>query len=177
MIGAIDDLQFGIHLIHNDDLVATYYTDVPLNDGGWYNITLVLSPASIFAFIQGPNTICSPSCLISAIYPLDFDLSNPDTLTFGNIVPILNLSSTLQDHFPHPNGINGCIRDLTIESTQRDFTSGYLEGYPVGTGCPRDQYCLPDPCDNGGMCVASWEGYSCLCEPEFEGRNCSEGKL
>ena len=38
------------------------------------------------------------------------------------------------------------------------------------------QYCIPNPCKNGGTCFPEENGYRCACLSNFEGNDC-ESKL
>ena len=35
-------------------------------------------------------------------------------------------------------------------------------------------FCNPDPCQNGASCFENQEGFSCDCQPGYEGRTCNE---
>ncbi|XP_067419766.1 coagulation factor VII [Emydura macquarii macquarii] len=36
-------------------------------------------------------------------------------------------------------------------------------------------YCVSDPCQNGGTCVDEFQTYICLCPEEYKGKNCEKG--
>ena len=35
-------------------------------------------------------------------------------------------------------------------------------------------FCHPNPCQNGASCFENQEGFSCDCQPGYEGRTCNE---
>ncbi|XP_034938584.1 cubilin [Chelonus insularis] len=37
----------------------------------------------------------------------------------------------------------------------------------------RQNKCLDNPCRNGGTCIRIYDGYQCLCPPQWEGNNCA----
>lgn len=96
-------------------------------------------------------------------------------LTFGNIASVLNVSHDFLNHFSYMEGVNGCLRSVIINAGMMNLQTGYLDDFPVQPGCPREEYCIPDPCDNDGLCIASWNGYTCQCGVDYEGHNCTEG--
>ncbi|XP_048589921.1 fibropellin-1 isoform X4 [Nematostella vectensis] len=68
----------------------------------------------------------------------------------------------------HAHCENGrCVCD---EGYSGDGTKGGC--FKDGAANPR--FCLPSPCLNGGSCQELPNGYVCLCEPGFNGRNCEK---
>ena len=39
-----------------------------------------------------------------------------------------------------------------------------------------DNDCAINPCENGGTCQDSANGYNCTCPSGYSGKNCSDGK-
>ena len=35
--------------------------------------------------------------------------------------------------------------------------------------------CTPNPCNNGGTCVSTDEGFKCVCKPQYAGQLCETG--
>ena len=126
--------------------------------------------------MQGNGSVChSSGCTITANHPLLFSLSPPVSLTFGNAPAVLNSTEALLNQFLFTNGVNGCLRGVRFNGRAQDIQSGLLDSFPAQPGCPREEYCIPNPCGNDGLCVASWSGYSCQCGVDYEGHNCTEG--
>lgn len=42
----------------------------------------------------------------------------------------------------------------------------------VESGCPREEQCAPNPCENGGHCTDRWRDFSCKCERPYLGHTC-----
>ena len=38
-------------------------------------------------------------------------------------------------------------------------------------------YCLPNPCQNGGNCTDGVKSYNCSCVKGFNGKNCENGQF
>ena len=39
-----------------------------------------------------------------------------------------------------------------------------------------EHVCIPNPCENGGTCIAWGEEFTCTCAPGFRGKTCSKGE-
>ena len=156
-------------------MISPSYTAVPLSDGGWYEGTLFIQTDSLQMTLVG--AMCNPPCIVTVNSPGELSPVITGTLIFGNIVPVLNMSQTLLSYFPNTNGINGCIRNLVLYEggSVTTLDGGIIESYPVQPGCPRDDHCSPNLCQNEGLCVSSWDGYICQCGIDYTGYNCSEG--
>ncbi|XP_048845380.1 protein crumbs homolog 1-like [Brienomyrus brachyistius] len=76
----------------------------------------------------------------------------------------------------------GCIQDVRINSrrlqlypTGRPPSSYALERLVnVTRGCAGDSTCRNNPCQNGGVCYPTWDGYKCSCPAHAAGRHCEE---
>lgn len=42
----------------------------------------------------------------------------------------------------------------------------------VEQGCPREEQCQPNPCQNNGQCTDRWRDFSCKCERPYLGHTC-----
>ncbi|XP_015211168.2 protein crumbs homolog 1 isoform X1 [Lepisosteus oculatus] len=76
----------------------------------------------------------------------------------------------------------GCIQDLRINTKRLEF---YPIGIPLSSyritslvnvtrGCSGDNVCDTNPCQNGGVCYAMWDDFTCTCPPSTAGRTCEE---
>lgn len=175
----IEGLHLGVYLVKQDSISLSSFSNVPLNDGGWYLLTLSIQESFVQATISSNGSYCNPFCVVTAQYTADFgNVSLPFSglLTFGDIGSALNVSQAFLNHFFTAHSVDGCIRNLVYRGTIQTLDDGAISGYPIQVGCPRDQYCVPDPCDNEGLCIASWDGYSCQCGIDYSGNNCTEGE-
>ncbi|PSN38075.1 hypothetical protein C0J52_00824 [Blattella germanica] len=81
-----------------------------------------------------------------------------------------------------PGSFTGCMEDVVINGQwvlpdQNKEPSVLLEGPPValmgvGVGCPREDQCHPNPCQNGGACTDLWRNFSCACGRPYLGHTC-----
>ncbi|XP_078727412.1 cadherin EGF LAG seven-pass G-type receptor 2-like isoform X2 [Lampetra fluviatilis] len=68
----------------------------------------------------------------------------------------------------------GCMRDLQVDSRRVDM-AGFIANNGTLPGCSaKKDFCVGDPCGNGGTCANRWESYSCECRLGFGGKNCSQ---
>ncbi|XP_030640189.1 protein crumbs homolog 1 [Chanos chanos] len=78
----------------------------------------------------------------------------------------------------------GCIQDLRLNDRNLEFFPLGVSGstHPpqrmanVTRGCTGDNSCMKNPCENGGMCYAVWDDFTCVCPPNTAGRRCEEVK-
>ena len=78
---------------------------------------------------------------------------------------------------PYPQTAISTLSTFTTESilsTSGTIRSSYHTYSGLDPDTPVDP-CLETPCRNGGTCVPSDDGYSCLCGARFEGTNCEQG--
>ncbi|XP_028818098.1 protein crumbs homolog 1-like isoform X2 [Denticeps clupeoides] len=76
----------------------------------------------------------------------------------------------------------GCVQDLQLNGRRLQFfpldvpvRSYALEHMShVTAGCPGDESCAKNPCQNGGACYSEWDGFSCSCPPNTSGLRCEE---
>ena len=75
---------------------------------------------------------------------------------------------------------DGCIRNVRENGIMFDLKD-ISNSHGSQEGCPAfDQHCplrsSNHPCARNGSCVASREGFSCVCPPGFGGTLCETGK-
>ena len=77
-----------------------------------------------------------------------------------------------------PGPYTGCLRNLIINGKQHlDFTEPLMQEGLSNNCWYTDRNCYRNPCGNDtGQCIGSWEGYYCICKPDYTGGNCLEGK-
>ena len=75
---------------------------------------------------------------------------------------------------------DGCLHNLTINSGAvglQEATPSNLGNDPSSalSGCPREESCIPSPCQHGGDCLSNWYNYTCQCTEDYTGQDCSQG--
>ena len=53
----------------------------------------------------------------------------------------------------------------------------HLTGVAVEIGCPRQDHCQPNPCQNEGVCNDMWTFFNCSCQRPYLGDTCQFSKL
>nr|XP_006815031.1 PREDICTED: protein crumbs homolog 1-like [Saccoglossus kowalevskii] len=91
-----------------------------------------------------------------------------------------NSLSTVLSMVETDTSFTGCIRDVYLGDQLLDLqlASTYTSQDPVqaSPGCPRDELCYTKPCQNEAACVSLWDGFTCVCSPDYTGDDCSEVK-
>ncbi|XP_049327431.1 cadherin EGF LAG seven-pass G-type receptor 2 isoform X1 [Astyanax mexicanus] len=68
----------------------------------------------------------------------------------------------------------GCMKDLRIDSRNIDMAA-YTANNGTLPGCSaKRQFCVNNPCLNGGTCASLWGSFRCDCALGFGGRNCEK---
>ncbi|KAJ8866710.1 hypothetical protein PR048_032571 [Dryococelus australis] len=74
----------------------------------------------------------------------------------------------------HMKDYIGCISDLYIDYNFIDLNS-YVADNGTISGCPeKKDFCMSNPCVNGGKCLDGWGTYLCECPVGFSGKDCSQ---
>ncbi|XP_036415720.1 cadherin EGF LAG seven-pass G-type receptor 2 [Colossoma macropomum] len=81
----------------------------------------------------------------------------------------------LPEDFPVQNRqFVGCMKDLRIDNRNIDMAA-YIANNGTLPGCSaKRQFCINNPCLNGGTCVSLWGSFKCDCPLGFGGRNCEK---
>ena len=92
-----------------------------------------------------------------------------------------NCQTNIDECSPNP-----CLNNGTCIDGFGSYICTCVEGFtgrdcsiicPVGhhgEKCEIDKnYCMSSSCHNGGTCIEQFDGYSCLCSPQFTGSTCS----
>ncbi|XP_041756688.1 protein crumbs homolog 1-like [Coregonus clupeaformis] len=87
---------------------------------------------------------------------------------------------------PWGGHFKGCLQDITLDRMQLypnhtkeecHTHETYQCYFPnkaenVLDGCVSDEACKTGPCQNGGMCMVTWNDFECTCPMNFSGRRC-----
>ncbi|XP_035376437.1 cadherin EGF LAG seven-pass G-type receptor 2 isoform X2 [Electrophorus electricus] len=81
----------------------------------------------------------------------------------------------LPEDFPvHNRQFVGCMKDLRVDSRSIDMAA-YIANNGTLPGCSaKRQFCINNPCLNGGACVNLWGSFRCDCPLGFGGRMCDK---
>ncbi|XP_071746088.1 LOW QUALITY PROTEIN: protocadherin-like wing polarity protein stan [Lepeophtheirus salmonis] len=68
---------------------------------------------------------------------------------------------------------SGCIKNVAIDQFELDMNS-YVHDNGSVSGCPEKRnFCMSNPCKNGGICSEGWGSYQCKCHSDWDGKNCN----
>ena len=135
------------------------------SDSRWHSVSLVVNEVSISASVG--KATCVQRCSNKTDIPpaLTAALSSGTRLVVGGTPGTSERS-----------GFIGSIRDLAVNDvTYYPGVSG-VNASNVITGFQRHNVCSPEPCVHG-TCKDLWTKYECVCDRNWTGRNCTEGKF
>lgn len=70
------------------------------------------------------------------------------------------------------HGFVGCMKDLHIDQQTINLADMVHNNGSIA-GCPEKRdFCLSNPCKNGGTCLNGWGSYQCICDKQWTGKNC-----
>ncbi|CAD5229282.1 unnamed protein product [Bursaphelenchus okinawaensis] len=127
--------------------------DTKVNDGDWYQVTLVGT---------GNGTV--------------IEVAHFET---GYVLGHLQLSANKFDifsvrfgRFDRDNYFVGCVRNIMVNGRTIDVFSKQ-RSIDVGRGCQRETQCRPDTCAHGGRCIDHWSYHQCECRRPYLEPDCS----
>lgn len=133
-----------------------------LHDGEWHHVNATISPPKITLNLD--NAI---RARILNMTSLLLDYSNKSRMK------IFAGRSGASSKFP---GFVGCMLNLKVDSHQISLKALNNRKYAHGidaSRCSTRNLCLPDPCQNRGVCTQDWKHFYCNCVTTyFEGKTC-----
>ncbi|XP_046845735.1 protein crumbs-like [Xenia sp. Carnegie-2017] len=127
-------------------------------DSNWHQVSINLNGSTIFVHVDSNQSCSITNCLSSSRRRRDADTSKQLVVGAGGG----NL----------PNFI-GSIRDFTANDIKYYPNAPRVDSNGVESGYERRNVCFSNPCMNG-KCVDLWTRYSCECDGNYTGINCSE---
>ena len=67
----------------------------------------------------------------------------------------------------------GCIRNVLVNQEALNLGSPILDRNTQAGCSQKRNFCLKNPCDNGGTCISSWNTAVCQCPDGFVGKTCT----
>lgn len=135
-----------------------------ITDGFWHHFKIAIKNSEIMLSVDGVTT----SITVSSIKHIG------QRLYFGAISPsFFDLSLQLIG-----TSFTGCLRDVFVNSTQVNLTSGQrVHTSPLPRpGCLQDSLCAQSVCQNRGTCRSTWNGPVCQCSASYYGDRCQNGR-
>jgi protein crumbs len=117
--------------------------------------------------------------LLQATQPINPSGDN-DTIFFNTFLGgIVRDQQILANNVP---SFTGCIQDIIVndvkitEEAFKDTSGSGVEQKNTRPGCPREEQCAPNPCQNEGICTDLWSEYRCSCPRPSLGSSCQYSK-
>ena len=144
-----------------------------ISNDDWQHISVTVSGTALETRLQSSTCLHSASSSLTLVQPLASVIFLGSLQNF--VADFVRLSTAVKS----TSGINGCVRNVTINGVLQDLQSpsiSYSDHDPPSAtaGCRRDEMCAANPCRNGGVCVAHWMGYNCDCQTDYQGAVCEE---
>ncbi|XP_047741049.1 protein crumbs isoform X1 [Hyalella azteca] len=135
------------------------FAGASLNSGAWQRVAVIINESHVL--LTGGN-----ESYAHAIAPLDDHTSFTSTVLGGAIATLRSVTNDAPF-------LTGCIQDAVVNGqpvvpaliTARNKVN-------ITEGCPREEQCQPNPCQNSGRCSDLWNTYECHCRRPYLGRTC-----
>lgn len=134
-----------------------------LDDSSWQKVFVAINTSHLVLSANEEQTI----------YPINLNEGNTSHTSFP-ITFIGGTESNLRKLAHGPPFFIGCTEDVVIngEWVYTGLSSKTVSMENVVPGCPREEQCSPNPCQNGGHCTDIWQDFSCKCERPYLGHTC-----
>nr|XP_033817057.1 protein crumbs homolog 2 isoform X1 [Geotrypetes seraphini] len=138
-----------------------------VDDGHWYHVQIVLSH---FLDLMLRHENCSYSVHTESLPPDEENIPDLDSFATVHIGGaeedvLLNKTASRQNFI-------GCMEDLQIDSTMVLPQNLSPTGHIMELGCIKTEWCHPNPCYHGGVCIDLWTKFRCDCIRPYEGPLC-----
>lgn len=140
---------------------------VIVNDGFWRDTHVFEHNKGIHLIMKGPGCY-RDNCRAGDESPFQ-TLETLSHIYVGGASEEMLLNSRSEANFI------GCMEDLKIDA-QPILLQSFQEKEVQNHGCPKTEWCKPDPCYGNGHCVDLWTNYRCDCQRPFYGERCTEGE-
>uniref|UniRef100_A0A8C5WE73 Crumbs cell polarity complex component 2 n=1 Tax=Leptobrachium leishanense TaxID=445787 RepID=A0A8C5WE73_9ANUR len=154
------NLQFWRNSTH---LVLSHHR---LDDGYWHKVK-VLTDTSVQLILHHEdcaNGICSTEEIIkNAQLPESFN-----TVYIGGLAEEALLNNTISRQ-----NFTGCMEDLEIDSMIQ-LPQNFNKLFEMELGCNKTDWCHPNPCHYGALCIDLWASMRCECIRPYRGPTCMQ---
>ncbi|XP_004775523.2 cadherin EGF LAG seven-pass G-type receptor 1 isoform X1 [Mustela putorius furo] len=139
-----------------------------VTDGEWHHLLIELKSAKEGKDIK-----------YLAVMTLDYGLDQ-DTVQIGNQLPGLRMRSVVvggvsEDKVTVRRGFRGCMQGVRMGETSTNIATLNMDDalkVRVKDGCDVEDPCSSSPCPQHSRCRDTWDGYSCICDKGYFGRQC-----
>nr|XP_021543434.1 cadherin EGF LAG seven-pass G-type receptor 1 [Neomonachus schauinslandi] len=139
-----------------------------VTDGEWHHLLIELKSAKEGKDIK-----------YLAVMTLDYGLDQ-DTVQIGNQLPGLKMRSIVvggvsEDKVTVRRGFRGCMQGVRMGETSTNIATLNMNDalkVRVKDGCDVQDPCTSSPCPQHSRCHDAWDGYSCICDKGYFGRQC-----
>ena len=143
-----------------------------LNDASWHQVAVLFIQNEVQMFLYHPDCGRRP-CMTTQ------DLVH----NVGIVLTAVYLGGTLADVMDPgltavAKPLIGCLQDIAIDNAMlvpQDMLQNRSENLVLG--CLRKEQCVPQPCQNGGVCFDLWDEFQCRCKRPYVGETCNTSRF
>ena len=142
------------------------------NNAQWQTVEVSKHNTTLKVKVISPNCISENLCTIDTNFePYAHDSATTD-VRLGTAANPMSVNHTVS-----MTPFVGCMEDVTFFGTKLVLAAGSQNFVHIASGCPRQEQCIPDPCNARGTCIDLWNKYQCDCRRPYLGDACETGNV
>ncbi|KAL3872299.1 hypothetical protein ACJMK2_040233 [Sinanodonta woodiana] len=149
---------------------------IPLvfNDANWHTVHVIQDSTKKIISVKVLSILCvsENQCTLNTSY----SAQSSQRFYFGS----LGIDSNILNNTLSKTQFIGCMQDILIAESMLDIQINIpiirlqTNFINLTLNCPRQDQCIPDPCNGHGVCTDLWNSFKCNCKRPFLGSTCAD---
>ena len=164
-------LQFHNVITSADFETQTINGTSTFSDAQWQMVEVSKLATILKVKVTSSNCVSENLCMIDTNFEQYANDSATTDVRLGTVADPLSVNHTVS-----MTPFVGCMEDVTFLGSKLVLIAGSQNFVHIASGCPREEQCIPDPCNSRGTCIDLWNKHQCDCRRPYLGDACETGK-